>query len=381
MAISLVGSEGGLVGGSDLDVDLTPYSLAENDVVVVHLCRRATSDTTPAMTSAGYTAAYANVYSNSTNDSNLRSFYKVMGATPDSTATITTTGFGNTQSYALQVFRGVDPTTPLGGITPTTATSSGVGSPNAPAITPTDAGSWIVAAGGVCGPTGGTGTTAITVPSNMTDLAHGENDRAVVGAALKTDWASGAFDPATFGGGSIASGNGISAATFVLKPAAGGSGVTGSLAATESGSDTASFSGAVEVSGSLAASETGSDTAAISGTVKVQGSLSATEAGSDAAAFSGTVTAAAITGTLAATETGSDTASLSGTVEVSGSLDATETGADVAAFAGFASQAENTGTMAASESGADYALFAGIIDNAFLRYRRRRRGAAVISGR
>lgn len=222
MTISLIGSTGGANTSSDDVVDLTPYSLTQNDLVVVHLCRRATSNTTPAITTAGYTAAYANVYSNSTNDSNLRSFYKIMGATPDTDVTITSTGFSNTQAYAVQIFRGVDTTTPLGGVTPTTATTTGATAADAPSITPTTAGSWIVAVGGLADATGGTGSTTFTVPANMTNMIVGDNDRAKVGAALKTDWTSGAFDPAAFGGGSTAAGNGSSAATFVLKPAAGG---------------------------------------------------------------------------------------------------------------------------------------------------------------
>lgn len=66
--------------------------------------------------------------------------------------------------------------------------------------------------------------------------------------------------------------------------------LTGTLAGTESGSDTASVTGLVEITGSLAASETGGDTFAASGDVIISGSLAAQESGSDSFAVSGTVT-------------------------------------------------------------------------------------------
>jgi len=64
-------------------------------------------------------------------------------------------------------------------------------------------------------------------------------------------------------------------------------GATGSLAATESGSDAASLAGDVLVSGALAAAESGGDSAAIAGAVAIAGSLAATESGADSAAISG----------------------------------------------------------------------------------------------
>lgn len=135
--------------------------------------------------------------------------------------------------------------------------------------------------------------------------------------------------------------------------------VQGALAATESGADTAAFAGDVLVQGTLAATESGSDTAALAGDVLVQGALAATESGSDTAAFLGSGALPAITGTLAATESGSDTAALAGDVLVQGALAATESGADVAAFAGALSGGPVAGTLAATETGSDTASIAG----------------------
>lgn len=92
-------------------------------------------------------------------------------------------------------------------------------------------------------------------------------------------------------------------------------GISGSLAATESGSDIFAASGSVLVSGTLAATETGPDTFSASGTVAsatITGDLAATETGPDVFAATGTV--AQIFGSLAATEAGSDTFAADGTV-------------------------------------------------------------------
>ncbi len=135
----------------------------------------------------------------------------------------------------------------------------------------------------------------------------------------------------------------------------GGGGITGSLAATESGSDTAAVSGTVKVQGSLSSTESGSDTAAIAGTVRVSGSLAVTESGSDTAAIVGGSVA---TGSLDATETGSDTAAVSGAVLVQGSLSVSEVGSDTASASGTVLV---SGSLAVTESGADTSAISGVV--------------------
>jgi hypothetical protein len=120
----------------------------------------------------------------------------------------------------------------------------------------------------------------------------------------------------------------ITVEVWYTPPAAG---ITGTLAATEAGDDSASISGDVLVSGSIAATESGNDSAEMSGDVLVTGTLAATETGSDSAELSGDVL---VTGTLSATEAGEDvfTASGGGLSPITGTLAATEAGADVALF-------------------------------------------------
>ena len=140
-------------------------------------------------------------------------------------------------------------------------------------------------------------------------------------------------------------------------PVAGdGGAATGSLAATEAGSDTASFSAVSTASGSLAATETGSDTAAIAGQVTATGSLVATEIGSDTAAFSGITQSA---GTLTAQETSADTASIAGASVVSGDFAATELGSD--SFFATSGAQQSVGTLAAQEVGSDTASASGAV--------------------
>jgi hypothetical protein len=114
-------------------------------------------------------------------------------------------------------------------------------------------------------------------------------------------------------------------------PAAGGA-ITGTLAASESGADTAAIAGAVRVAGALAAGESGADSAAVAGVVIVSGALAASETGQDTASISGGGTPGPVTGTLSASESGADTAEVAGAVLVSGSMAASETGQDTAAI-------------------------------------------------
>jgi len=106
--------------------------------------------------------------------------------------------------------------------------------------------------------------------------------------------------------------------------------IIGTIAAVESGADTASISGAVLITGTIAAQETGSDTAAIYG-----GSLSV------------------ITGTVVATESGQDTASVLGQLLTSGLIDASEIGADTCAILGIVT---DTAPITIAEVGRSVAL-------------------------
>lgn len=141
--------------------------------------------------------------------------------------------------------------------------------------------------------------------------------------------------------------------TLLQSGGAGPGVITGNLAATESGADTAALVGVVLVQGSVAAQEAGSDTLSCEGGVRVQGDLAAQETGADTFAATGTV-GSVITGTLAATESGADTLAATGNVIVQGALAATEAGADTFAATGtVTSPSAVQGNLAATEAGSD----------------------------
>lgn len=144
---------------------------------------------------------------------------------------------------------------------------------------------------------------------------------------------------------------------WVQEIQSGGGAVSGTLAATESGSDTLAISGKVLVSGALAVTESGADDATLSGIVLVQGALAATETGADDCTITGEGATPAITGSLAASESGADTASLAGKVYVAGTLSAVEGGLDAFAISG---DILVQGALAATESGSDTAAFASV---------------------
>jgi hypothetical protein len=109
-------------------------------------------------------------------------------------------------------------------------------------------------------------------------------------------------------------------------------------------------SAGADITGSLSASESGSDTASAMAGAVVSGDFSGTEPGNDSA----TVTAnAVISGAADLVETGSDSASLDAGVAISGDLAATETGSDEFSATIGATFPEITGDMAASETGTD----------------------------
>lgn len=91
---------------------------------------------------------------------------------------------------------------------------------------------------------------------------------------------------------------------------------------------TVTVGAAADIAGTLAAQESGADTAAASGAVVVSGTMAASEAGADGFAASGIIGSSDIIGNVAALESGADSIVVSGVVIVSGSMAAVESGGD-----------------------------------------------------
>lgn len=89
-------------------------SPATGDFVLVSVAIANTSSIIPKVLNTGFTS-YFQGYQNDSNDTNLCVFYKVMGATPDTSCTTSApTTAGNTTTATVQVFRKVHPTIPIG---------------------------------------------------------------------------------------------------------------------------------------------------------------------------------------------------------------------------------------------------------------------------
>jgi hypothetical protein len=180
-------SLGSLTGG----LDVSPQA---GDLVVIAIEMCGTADKSYRI--SGYTQI-ADLYANDTEDSNLQVGYKFMGATPDTTATITG-GTGSTaDAYALvvHVWRHVDPTTPID-VTPTTVTQIDTGIPNPPAITPVTPGAQILVAAGAAH-TGGTDTFGATYLANFRTVGGNDDNDATVGMG-SIAWTTGSYDPAAW---------------------------------------------------------------------------------------------------------------------------------------------------------------------------------------
>lgn len=187
MSISLVSATSNTeIGGVDVAVPIN--NAEENDVVIVFGGHGVGESTIDAPT--GYTAIATD-----TTQVPSGAWYKVMGATPDTS--VTCDGGGNAADavvYCVWVLRGVDTTNVLD-VSATQATGTASGPDNA-SITPSTAGSWVLALAmstvldvSVVQPTGYEMTVEAT--RNTT------NDVSVAGATYD-GWASGAEDPSAW---------------------------------------------------------------------------------------------------------------------------------------------------------------------------------------
>lgn len=210
MAIQYVGGQvaGRANGSAALSVNFAltgglEAAPADGDLVIVTAVTGSAAGN-PAMavtTPADYTALGQLNQSAATNDTSLNVSYKRMGASPDTAVTIPGTGnnaFG--QAYSIQVFRGVDATSPMD-VAAVSAGGTGTGRPNPASIAPTTAGAWVVICGG-----GAAGTGAnYTAPANFTvdflTASGADTTDAMVGSGYWDGWTSGAVDPAAYTGG------------------------------------------------------------------------------------------------------------------------------------------------------------------------------------
>lgn len=229
MSITYVGGQTAGFAGKTTETTVT-FALtgglaatpAAGDLVVVAYTVGSLADRTLYIRNASavdYTLMGAELYQDDTYDANLRVAYRVMPGTPETTCVLSGTGdIQSAGAYAIHVFRGVDPTTPMD---VTVVTTGGVSTrlPNPDAVTPVTAGAWVYAAGG-----GACGTGAAFTHATLTafqSTRQNDTQDAVVGAGYYDGWTSGAYDPAAFAdGGTDTADDSWCAVTAALRPAA-----------------------------------------------------------------------------------------------------------------------------------------------------------------
>ena len=141
------------------------------------------------------------VFSADVKTTSLRVAYNVMGATPHSAVSVGPRQGTSGLYVTIHVWRGVDASKPID-VTPATTSHVNSSQPNPPALTPVTAGAVILAAGDSAASGNGFGAFTSSDLSNfVSGYVHALDDAASgMGSCA---WASGEFDPVTFGGGNV----------------------------------------------------------------------------------------------------------------------------------------------------------------------------------
>jgi hypothetical protein len=195
--------------------------LQQNDFIVVAAVVSDTADFAMSTSSADWTEE-TELYADGTSDTNFAVYTKFMGASPDANIVIVGNASASSATAAVAMaFRGVDTANPLD-VAIATATGTATGRPNPPSVTPLTEGAWVVVCGGAAAGIGG----AFTNPGDLSattnhfrSVSRAETTDGTAGMGIKTDWASGAFDPAEWTGGSTNAADSWAAATLALRPA------------------------------------------------------------------------------------------------------------------------------------------------------------------
>ena len=212
--------------GATITVDLTALSggsdssPSEGDLVVVVWGHGDTTDRTLSVSTSGYTKRQ-DLYQTETWDPNLATAWKFMGSTPDSSVVVNRTSnaaYGG--AAVVHVWRGVDPNVPFD-VADTTATGTNSQLVNSPSITPLRENSVILVAGiGTQATTGAAFTIPAGYSTNSISIkSDGSTSDAAVFIGSKTDWTSGAFDPAAVTGGTGGTSAGWIGVTMALRGA------------------------------------------------------------------------------------------------------------------------------------------------------------------
>jgi hypothetical protein len=211
--------------------------LAGDDVLLFCIAKGSSGASSPAAPTAGadttsYAAIGAAAFGDGTDDVNLQVFAAKLKSIPAATSTVLATlpASGNAaynQASLGFILRGINYDALIAlnnGASLTNASGTATTVPNAPSATPTIAGSWlmVVGAGGY-----NAAMSNYALPADLSAATNhwriGNNSgagtqRVEIGAGFKENWASGAFDPAVFGGGTANARASWAASTIVIPP-------------------------------------------------------------------------------------------------------------------------------------------------------------------
>jgi hypothetical protein len=198
--------------------------LAPGDLMVSVYCV-STFDRNPTLSVTGNSSgAFTNrtniITSHSGREIKMSSFWQFMPSTVDTTLTFSATGNLNDAGLIVnRVYRGVNQTTPFD-VADTTSSAVNTGNPNPASITPSTPGSWIVIVGAAGHNTTSPADFTSSDLDTFTNNFQADTNDCQAGHGHKTDWTSGAFDAAQFGGG-VGSNTAASCAaiSMVLRPA------------------------------------------------------------------------------------------------------------------------------------------------------------------
>lgn len=170
---------------------------AQDDLVVVYYGSGSTADRALTITTSGYTQI-ADLYANSTIDTNLTVAYKRMTATPDTVVAVSSTAnAGDAGAVAIHVWRNVDSLVVLDTVSTTATTTTSVLC-NPPSITPVTPGAVIIAGGAGGHNRGASFTFSSSDLSNFITIGGVNATNDVTIGIGSTFWTSGAFDPTAF---------------------------------------------------------------------------------------------------------------------------------------------------------------------------------------
>ncbi|KKT22884.1 MAG: Cytochrome C family protein [Parcubacteria group bacterium GW2011_GWB1_43_8b] len=236
----------GLTGGSG-------SSAAAGDIVIVACSTGSTADRAIGVsTPTGYTELNEPYANGSSYDTNLSVNWKIMGSTPDASVTCGPSGStADALSAVAYVWRGIDQITPFD-VAFTTNTGTGTGQPTPPAITPSTAGTIVIAIGASAALTGAVYTTATL--SNFKTTTGSDTNDSMLGMGSFA-WSSGTYTPAQFGGGTTGATESWAADTLALRPAV--APTVSTQAATLKEATTATCNGTIDATGGVNSTNAG----------------------------------------------------------------------------------------------------------------------------